>query len=211
MLVPCSSPLVGVVKIVEVAKATKVLVFRLECVPSSVLLQVLLTLLEPASSSVLSSTRSSCPQTEQTVTESRVMAVSLHPAVAVAVNTETQSSEPILVVSPDAPSDDNEFQVRTRELLLGSGDTACPLADLACADIAAATAAVTAAEDDDDAETDSRPGSLSSVRARTSASWQQAAGAANGGQAERMAFWVTQRSLTSVHVRRIAQAHGAGG
>ena len=75
MLVPCSSPLVGVVKIVEVAKATKVLVFRLECEPASALPKVLLTFLEPASSSVLSSTRSSCPQTEQTVTESRVMAV----------------------------------------------------------------------------------------------------------------------------------------
>ena len=96
--------------------------------------------------------------------------VSLPPAVAVAVNPETQTSELIVVVSTDAPSDDNEFELRARVLLLlGSGDTACPLADFARADIAAATAAVTAAEDDDDAETDGRPGSLSSVCARTPA------------------------------------------
>jgi hypothetical protein len=55
-------------------------------------------------------------------------------------------------------------------LLLGSGDATCPLADLARADIAAATAAVAAAaEDDDDTETDDLPGSFSSVRARTPA------------------------------------------
>ena len=155
-------------KIVEVAKATKELVLRLESVPSSVLMKVLLTLPEPASSSVMSSIRSSSPQTEQTVIELRVMAEYLPPAVAVAVNPETQTSELIVVVSPNVPSDDNEFELRARELLfLGSDDTACPLADLERADVAAATAAVTAAADDDD--DDDRPGSLSSVRARTPA------------------------------------------
>ena len=41
--------------------------------------------------------------------------------------------------------------------------------------------------------------------------WQQAASAANDRQAEHMAFWVAQHSLTPVHVRHIAQAHGASG
>jgi hypothetical protein len=97
--------------------------------------------------------------------------VSLPPVVAVAANPATQTSEPIVAVSPDAPADDKEFELRARKLLfLGSGDTACPLADLACAVIAAATAAVAAAaEDDDDTETDDHPGSPSSVCARTAA------------------------------------------
>ena len=68
-------------------------------------------------------------------------------------------------------SDDKEVELRIREpLLLGSGDAACPLADLARVVIAAATAAVAAAaEDDEETEADDRPGSLSSVRARTPA------------------------------------------
>lgn len=57
--------------------------------------------------------------------------------------------------------DSNEVKLRTRELLLGSGDTACPLADLARADIAdIAAATVAATEDGNDTETDDRPGSL---------------------------------------------------
>ena len=44
-----------------------------------------------------------------------------------------------------------------------------------------------------------------------SAPRQQAAGATNDGQAERMAFRVAQRSLTPVNVRHVAQAHGASG
>ena len=48
-------------------------------------------------------------------------------------------------------------------------------------------------------------------RAYVHAPRQQAASAANDGQAERMAFRVAQRSLAPVHVRRIAQAHGASG
>jgi len=65
------------------------------------------------------------------------MAVSLPPLVAVTANPATKP----------------KFELRARELLLlGSGDTACPVADLARAAIAAATAAVAAAaaEDDDD-------------------------------------------------------------
>jgi hypothetical protein len=46
---------------------------------------------------------------------------------------------------------------------------------------------------------------------RPSASRQQAAGATNDGQAERMALWVTQRALAPIYVRRVAQAHGASG
>ncbi len=53
----CSSPLVGVVKTVEVAKAKKELVLRLESVPTSVPVKALPTLLVPASPSVLSSIR----------------------------------------------------------------------------------------------------------------------------------------------------------
>ena len=49
------------------------------------------------------------------------------------------------------------------------------------------------------------------MRTHPSAPWQQAAGATNDGQAERMAFWVAQRSLTSIDIRRVAQAHGASG
>ena len=44
-----------------------------------------------------------------------------------------------------------------------------------------------------------------------SAPRQQAADATNDGQAERMAFWVAQRSLTPIDIRRVAQAHGASG
>jgi len=91
-----------VVKIAEVAKARKGLVFQLECVPASVLLTVLLTLLAPALPSALSSTHSQCLQTARTATESTGMAVSLPPAVAVAVNPATQTSEPSVAVSPDA-------------------------------------------------------------------------------------------------------------
>ncbi|KAN0103585.1 hypothetical protein V8E52_011833 [Russula decolorans] len=68
------------------------------------------------------------------------MAVSLPPLVAVTANPATKPNN-------------KEFELRARELLLlGSGDTACPVADLARAAIAAATAAVAAAaaEDDDD-------------------------------------------------------------
>jgi hypothetical protein len=55
-------------------------------------------------------------------------------------------------------------------------DATCPLADLARADIAAATEAVAAAaEDDDDTETEDRPGSPSSVCARTPAPHQRRA------------------------------------
>jgi hypothetical protein len=81
------SSLADVVKIV-VAKARKESALQLECVPASVPVRVLLTLLAPVSLSVLSS---SCAH---------------------------------------------------GLLLLGSGatDATCPLADLACADIAAATA-----------------------------------------------------------------------
>jgi hypothetical protein len=54
------------------------------------------------------------------------MAVSLHPVVAVAVNPVNQTSELIVVVSPGAPSDDKEVELRARELLLlGSGDATC--------------------------------------------------------------------------------------
>jgi len=58
MSAPCSSPLVDAVKIVEVAKARKGSVFQLECVRASVPVMMLLTLLAPALSSVLSSTHS---------------------------------------------------------------------------------------------------------------------------------------------------------
>ena len=46
------------------------------------------------------------------------------------------------------------------------------------------------------------------MRTHPSAPWQQAAGATNDGQAERMAFRVAQCSLTPIDVRRVAQAHG---
>jgi hypothetical protein len=58
MSAPCSSLLVDVVKTVEVAKARRGSVFQLEYVPESVPVMMLLTLLAPALSSVLSSTRS---------------------------------------------------------------------------------------------------------------------------------------------------------
>jgi hypothetical protein len=54
----CSCPLVDVVKTAEVAKARKESALQLECVPASVPVKVLLTLLVPALSSVLLSTRS---------------------------------------------------------------------------------------------------------------------------------------------------------
>ena len=85
-------------------KARKELVFELECVPAFVPVMMLLILLAPALSSVLSSTHSLCLQTARTATESMAMVVSLPPAVAVAVNPATQTSEPIVVVPPDAPS-----------------------------------------------------------------------------------------------------------
>ncbi|KAN0126371.1 hypothetical protein V8E52_000011 [Russula decolorans] len=76
--------------------------------------------------------------TAWTATESTAMAVSLPPVVAVTANPATQTN-------------DKEFELRACELLLlGSGDTAWPLADLARAVIAAATAAVAAAAEDDD-------------------------------------------------------------
>jgi hypothetical protein len=50
--------LVEVVKIEEVVKARKESALQLECVPASVPVKMLLTLLGPALSSVLSSTRS---------------------------------------------------------------------------------------------------------------------------------------------------------
>jgi hypothetical protein len=129
------------------------------------------------------------------------MAVSLPPAVTVVVSPATQTSEPIAAVSPDAPLQ----MIYVWLLASGSGDATCPLADLARAVMAAATAAVAAAADDDDeTETDGHPGSPSSVCACT----QQAAGASNDGQAERMDFRVAQRSLTHI-VTRVAQAHGA--
>jgi len=106
------------------------------------------------------------------MTESTVMVVSLPLAVAaVAVSLGTQTSEPIVVVSLDTPSDDNEFELRTRPLLpLDSCTAPCPLADRARADIAAATAAVAAvAAEEDDTDNDDCPASLSSVCARTPA------------------------------------------
>ena len=101
MSATCSNPLA---KIAEVAKARKELVFQLECVPASVPVKMLLTLLAPALLSVLSSTRSWCLQTAPTATESMGMAVFLPRTVVVAVNPETQMSELIVVESPDAPS-----------------------------------------------------------------------------------------------------------
>ena len=53
---------------------------------------------------VLSSTRSWCLQTAPTATESMAMAVFLPRTVAVAVKSGTQTSELIVVESPDAPS-----------------------------------------------------------------------------------------------------------
>jgi hypothetical protein len=93
-----------VVKIVEVAKVRKGSTLQLECVPASVPVKVFLTLLVPALSSVLSSIRSWYLQTARTGTESTAMAVSLPPAVTVAVNPVTQTNELNVVVSPDAPS-----------------------------------------------------------------------------------------------------------
>jgi hypothetical protein len=49
------------------------------------------------------------------------------------------------------------------------------------------------------------------MRTLPSARRQQAAGATNDGQAERMVFWVAQGSLTPIDVRRVAQAHRASG
>jgi hypothetical protein len=45
----------------------------------------------------------------------------------------------------------------------------------------------------------------------SSAPRQQAAGATKDGQSERMAFRVTQRSLTPIGIRRVAQVHGTSG
>jgi hypothetical protein len=74
------------------------------CVPAFVPVKIFLTvtLLEPALSSVLSS-NPLVVSSDCTATESTAMAVSLPPAVAVAVNPATQTSGPIVVVSPDAP------------------------------------------------------------------------------------------------------------
>ena len=79
----CPSPLADVVKIVEVMKARKQLVLRLRLDSESV------------SASVL--------QTARTAKDPIAMALSLSPIVAVAVNTATQTSEPSVVVSHDAP------------------------------------------------------------------------------------------------------------
>jgi hypothetical protein len=123
-------------------------------------------------------------------------------------NPVTQTSEPIVVVSPqaDAPSDDNKAELRTRKLLLlGSGDTTDPLADLARAENAAATAAVAAVTED---ATSLKPTTVpyhsqAYVHAPSSAR-QQAASATNYGRAERMAFRVAQCSLIPIGVRRVA-------
>ena len=58
---------------------------------------------------------------------------------------------------------------------LGFGDATCPLADLACADIAAATATVTAAEDDVNIETDDPMTVLDRSQAYVHAPWRAAA------------------------------------
>ena len=58
MLASCSSPLADVVKVVRVAKARKESELQLECVPASVPVNVLLTLLVPTSPFALSLTRS---------------------------------------------------------------------------------------------------------------------------------------------------------
>ena len=47
------------------------------------------------------------------------------------------------------------------------------------------------------------------MRSHPNAPRQQATGATNDGQAERMALWVAQRSLTPIDIRRVAQVHGA--
>ena len=100
------------------------------------------------------------------------MAESLLPAVAaVTVNPGTQTSEPIVVVSLDAPSQmiTNSSCGRAHCCLLTLVPHR-PLAVRARADIAAATAAVAAAaEEEDDTDNDDRPASLSSVCARTPA------------------------------------------
>jgi len=91
--------LADLVKTVAAAKGRKELVPRLASVPAS----VLTTLPEPASPYALLSTRSSCPQSARTVTESTVMVAS-PPAVVVLVSPATQTNELRVVVSPGAPS-----------------------------------------------------------------------------------------------------------
>ena len=91
--------LADLVKTVAAAKGRKELVPRLASVPAS----VLTTLPEPASPYGLLSTRSSCPQSVRTVTESTVMVAS-PPAVLVVVNPASQTNEHCVVVSPGAPS-----------------------------------------------------------------------------------------------------------
>ena len=95
----CSGPLADLVKTLEAAKGRKELVPRLACAPAS----VLATLPDPASPYGLLSTRSSCPQSVRTVTESTVMVAS-PPAVLVVVNPASQTNEHCVVVSPGAPS-----------------------------------------------------------------------------------------------------------
>ena len=71
-------------------------VAQLEGVPVSVLLTFLLTTNAPTSPSVLSPTRSQYLQTVWTETESKGMALSLPPVVAVVMNPATQASEQIV-------------------------------------------------------------------------------------------------------------------
>src|SRR5258708_29134477 len=95
----CSGPLADLVKTLEAVKGRKELVPRLACAPAS----VLATLPEPASPYGLLSTRSSCPQSVRTVTESTVMVAS-PPPVLVVVNPATQTNEHCVVLSLAAPS-----------------------------------------------------------------------------------------------------------
>ncbi len=95
----CSGPLADLVKTVEAAKGRKESVPQLASAPAS----VLATLPERASPYALLSTRSSCPQSARTVTESTVMVAS-PPAILVVVNPATQTNEDCVVVSPGDPS-----------------------------------------------------------------------------------------------------------
>jgi hypothetical protein len=135
------------------------------------------------------------------------MAVSLPnpPAVAVAVNPATQTNELIVIVSLDTP-------VQTIYCSFALVTLPCPIADLTRADIAAATVAVAAAaEDNDDTETSDRPGSPSSVCARTPA--RRGSKLPAPPTTGKPNVWLSGllSSLTPINVRRIAQAHDASG
>ena len=82
MSAPCPGPLADVVRIVEAMKARKQLVLRLRLDSESV-------------SAVCATDCANCDRTDRDV--------SLPPVVAVAVNPATKTSEPSVVVSPDAP------------------------------------------------------------------------------------------------------------